>query len=47
MFVSCGQNLRQNRNLRRSNKSFDSLAKFRYFGTTQMKTAFMKKFGTY
>jgi hypothetical protein len=42
MFVSCGWNLRQDHNIRRSNKSFDSVAKFRYFGTTQVKTALMR-----
>jgi len=47
MFVSCGQNLRQNHNLRRSNYSFDRMAEFRYFGTTQMKIAFLKKLGTH
>jgi hypothetical protein len=32
-------------NVKLANKSFESVVKFRYFGTTQMKIAFMKKLG--
>jgi hypothetical protein len=46
MFVSCVQNVKQNHNIRRGNKSFESMAEFRYFGTTQTKTTFVKKLGT-
>jgi len=41
VFVSCGQNVRQNHDLTKANKSSDSMAKFRYFGTTQVKTSLM------